>query len=60
MSARKLFATTRQFTGTPRIHRAYVYEDNHVVWTCEHNHRKAKTAQACANRHLTPKKRSTA
>jgi hypothetical protein len=53
------FATHRQVTGTPYIHRAYVYVGNRVVLACPHQHgagsrrgRGGQLAQACADRML--------
>jgi hypothetical protein len=53
----KLFATTRQLTGTPMIHQAYVYDGNRVVMACKHQHGRngrggSGKPQRCANRML--------
>lgn len=53
----RIFATTRQITGTPYIHHAYVYEGNRVIRACKHphgarTHRGAVLAQACADKML--------
>ena len=47
----KLFATTRYVTGLCR-NRGYVYRDNKVIRSCEHDHKSRQTAQSCANRML--------
>lgn len=48
----RVYAITRQFTGAPRQHRAYVYAGNRVLVACPHRHRFYRTAQACAERML--------
>lgn len=47
----RLQPTTRQFTGTPHVHRAYVLNktSGKIVEACGHRHRTAKAAQSCAN-----------
>lgn len=51
---RAFFPTTRQLTGLPHFHRAYVYdlEIGKVVKACEHNHRGQKYAKRCADKML--------
>lgn len=49
----RLYPHTRQETGRPRVHHAYVYDDNRVVAFCHHKHRRASTATACSRRLLT-------
>lgn len=53
----RVFATTRQLTGTPYIHHGYVYDGNVVVRACNHQHgarghEGAQKARACADRML--------
>lgn len=45
---------TRQFTGTPRVHRAYVLNrtTGKIVEACGHRHRTEKGARGCAERML--------
>ncbi len=47
-----LFATERQMTGTPLVHRAYVYSGNKAIWACAHNHRSSQHAMDCAESRL--------
>jgi recombinational DNA repair protein (RecF pathway) len=48
----RLVATTRQLTGRPTWHRAYVldHSSGRFVCACTHNHRSSRTAEACAER----------
>lgn len=59
MSKPDLFATTRQLTGLPYIHRAYVYSraSGKPIKACLHNHRGQTFAQACADKMLRQSKR---
>lgn len=43
---------TRQITGTPRVHHAYVYDraTGKVLAACSHKHRSQRAALACASR----------
>lgn len=51
---KRFFAWTRQFTGTPRVHRAYVRdrETGRAVEGCSHRHRSERTAMKCAEQLL--------
>jgi hypothetical protein len=42
-----MHVTTRQLTGTPRVHHAYIYAGNKVVAACTHRHRSSVVAQRC-------------
>ncbi len=46
--------TTRQFTGTPYVHRAYVHNrtTGRFVEACGHRHRTVGSASRCADRML--------
>lgn len=46
----RLQPTTRQFTGTPHVHRAYVLNrtTGKIVEACGHRHRTDKAAKGCA------------
>lgn len=46
----ELVAWTRQVTGRPYVHRAYVYAGKKVVAACSHDHRSGRTAVKCADR----------
>lgn len=59
MKPSELRATTRQLTGTPYIHHAYVYDGNKVIASCTHRHGERRGAgpgivhaQRCAARML--------
>lgn len=56
------FATTRQFTGTPLVHRGYVYDrtTGKVVIACRHRHRYQDRAGMCAERLLRAVRRGQA
>lgn len=51
---RRYFAATRQLTGTPYIHHAYVYdrETGKPVLSCTHRHGRVTAAWTCAERML--------
>ncbi len=54
---RPLVATTRQLTGTPYLHHAYVYWGGQLEASCLHRHGERgrqghRKAQACAGRML--------
>lgn len=45
----RYFSTSRQFTGTPWLHRGYVYdrETGKVVVACPHRHYSQGSAERC-------------
>lgn len=52
MNRERFFPCTRQFTGTPRVTRAYVGDrlTGRCVVGCPHRHRSERTAKLCAER----------
>ena len=48
----EFFPWTRQVTGLPYLHHAYVYEGVKVVSACSHAHRSRAAAMTCATRML--------
>lgn len=55
-----LRAATRQRSGSPLEYRAYVYDGNRVVRTCEgHTHRRYLAAIKCSLRMLEREKKAT-
>jgi len=43
---------TRQFTGKPRIHRAYAFDSEtaRIIRGCDHHHRTIQAAENCGRK----------